>query len=675
MTRLVRLLPLAVALATAPAGAQTPATRPSIPAPPAAQATPTGIDRAIAAVFPSLVRVSVVFFDQAAGREIKGALSGSGTIISPDGYVVTNHHVAGRPRRIICTLSTQEEVPADLVGTDPLSDIAVIKLHPAKARVFPAAKFGDSSRLTPGQPVLAMGSPLALSQSVTSGIVSNLKMIMPPAFGGGDLLDGEDVGSIVRWIGHDASIYPGNSGGPLVNLAGEIVGVNEISFGLGGAIPSNLARSVADALIRDGHVRRSWTGLELQPRIGDSATRGALVSSVAPASPAAVAGLRPGDLLVSVNDKAVDVRYAEQLPLVNQELLALAVGQPARFGVLHAGTATTLTVTPGERHAALATPSEVRPWGIVVSNLTDADARNLVRPSTDGVRVVSLRSSGPADQAKPPLRPNDIIVQVDSQPVKDVAGLEKATQAALASAPRRKVLVGFDRDSDHELTVVEIGVVEADDPPREAKKAWVPIDVQVLTPPLAEGLGLKGRTGVRVTRLLGDTPLKVGDVILAIDGDPVRASAATDDDIFAATIRRYRAGASIALTISRDGQPTTVPITVGESPTQPREMKRYDDPVLEFRARDLADLDREDPLLAHVGSAVIVESVAARGWASLGHLNGGDLILAIDGQPVATVDELRLRLTEVETRKPASIVFEVQRGIRTLFVELEPAWK
>jgi len=674
VTRLVRLLPLAVALAAVPAGAQAPTPRPATPTPPTTRAVQTGIDRAIAAVFPSLVRVSVVFFDQAGGREIKGALSGSGTIISPDGYVVTNHHVAGRPRRITCTLSTNEEVPADLVGTDPLSDIAVIKLHPTQPRVFPAAKFGDSSRLRAGETVLAMGSPLALSQSVTSGIVSNIQMVMPAAFGG-DLLDGEDVGSIVRWIGHDASIYPGNSGGPLVNLAGEIVGVNEISFGLGGAIPSNLVRSVADALIRDGHVRRSWTGLDLQPRIGDGATRGALVSSVAPASPAAVAGLRPGDLLVSVNDKAIDVRYAEELPLVNLQLFGLPAGQPARFGVVQHGTETTLTVTPGERHAALATPSEVRAWGMVVSNLTDVDARALVRSSTDGVRVVSLRSNGPADQAKPSLRPNDIILQVDGHPVKDVGALEAATETALASAPRKKLLVGFDRDSDHDLTVVEIGVVEADDPPREAKKAWVPVDVQVLTPPLAEGLGLKGRTGVRVTRLLGDSPLRVGDVILAIEGDPVRASAATDDDIFASTIRRYRSGASVALTISRDGHETTVPITLGESPTQPREMKRYEDSVLEFRARDLADLDRQDPLLAHAGSAVIVESVAARGWASLGHLNGGDLILAIDGQAVANVDELRGRLTEIETRKPASIVFEIQRGIRTLFVQLEPAWR
>lgn len=687
MPRLIRLLPLVVALLTCPAVAQTPVPRSAPPASPSSSARPSapattrgadraGIDRAIAAVFPSLVRVSVIYLDQAGGREIKGALSGSGTIISADGYVVTNHHVAGRPRRIVCTLSTREEVPADLVGTDPLSDIAVIKLHPATPRVFPAAKFGDSDRLARGQPVLAMGSPLALSQSVTSGIVSNLEMIMPQEMGGGDLLDGEDVGSIVRWIGHDASIYPGNSGGPLVNLAGEIVGVNEISFGLGGAIPSNLAHQVATALIKDGHVTRSWTGIDLQPRIGDAEPRGALVASVSPASPAAVAGIEPGDLLVAVNGTPVDVRYAEQLPPVNQELFALPIGQPSRFTLRRAGEESTVTVKPGERHAVLSKPVEMRAWGMVASNLTDAIARDMVRSSTDGVRVVSLRSSGPADQAKPPLRPNDVITAIDGHPVKDVAALEAATDAALPSvASRRKMLVAFDRESDHLMTVVEAGVVEVDNPPREAKKAWVPVDVQVLTPPLAEGLGLKGKTGVRVTRLLADTALQVGDVILAIDGDPIRASAATDDDIFASTIRRYRTGASVALTVSRGGQQMTLPITLVETPTQPREMKRYDDAILEFRARDLAELDREDPALAHATAGVIVESVSARGWAALGHLLGGDLILAIDGHPVANVDELRARMTDIESQKPASIVFEIQRGVGTLFVELQPAWK
>ena len=185
----------------------------------------------------------------------RSMVSGSGAIISPDGYVVTNHHVAGNSTRIYCTLSDGERVDAVRIGTDPLADIAVIKLkldtrkHPD--RPLAAATWGDSDKLRVGDVVLAMGCPGAISQSVTQGIVANTQMIMP---GSGQFrLDGEDVGEIVRWIAHDAVIFGGNSGGPLVNLQGEIVGINEIGVAnLGGAIPANLARQVADELIKNG---------------------------------------------------------------------------------------------------------------------------------------------------------------------------------------------------------------------------------------------------------------------------------------------------------------------------------------------------------------------------------------------------------------------------------------
>jgi len=656
---------------------QKPTTPPGAPASAAVTADRPSIDRAIAAVFPSLVRLTVVYLDQQSGREVKGVLSGSGTIISADGYVVTNHHVAGRPKRIVCTLSNKEEIPADLVGTDPLSDIAVVKLHPDTPRTFPFAKFGDSDALKRGQPILAMGSPLALSQSVTSGIVSNKEMIMPASFGGGDdRLDGEDVGMIVRWIGHDASIYPGNSGGPLVNLSGEIVGINEISFGLGGAIPSNLANSVVKMLIRDGRVRRSWTGIEVQPRIGNGLSTGALVSWVAEKSPASEAGLKAGDILLKVGTSTTDAKYAEQVPLVNQVLLNLPIGQPSSLVVKREGKDMTLSMTPIERPAAMSFPVEERDWGLAVANLTALEARELARDSTDGVRVISLRPNGQADQAKPALHPADIILDVDGKPVRNVAEFEAATKAALAAAKRPKLLVGFDRDRDRQLTVVEIGDVASADPPRDARKAWVPVDVQVLTPPLAEKLGLKGKTGVRVTRLLNSgTPLKVGDIVLAIEGDPVRATAQSDEDIFATTIRRYKSGQSVTLTISRDGKEMPLPVTLIDTPTKASEMRNYDDKVFEFRARDVADVDRLDPEFKDVGSAVLVESVAARGWASLGHLNGGDLILSIDGKPVDGIDNFIATMTAIETKKPVSIVFEVQRGIRTLFIEIQPAWK
>ena len=172
------------------------------------------VETAIHRVFPALVRIRVVVSVYQEGREVRQEASGSGVIVSADGYVVTNHHVAGRARRLSCTLSDRREVDATLVGTDPLADIAVLRLDPSFAP-YPAAAFGDSGALRVGDPVLAMGSPLSLSQSVTEGIVSNVAMSFPQFFWPRTFrLDGEDVGSLVQWIGHDAPDLSGQLGWP-----------------------------------------------------------------------------------------------------------------------------------------------------------------------------------------------------------------------------------------------------------------------------------------------------------------------------------------------------------------------------------------------------------------------------------------------------------------------------
>ena len=274
------------------------------------------IDSAIAKVKPALVRIRVVSTDYSEGREVKMQEVGSGAIITKDGYLITNHHVAGHAARMFCTLWNREEIEAELVGTDPLTDISVIKLKPEQPLEFKPAEFGDSSEIQVGEYVLAMGSPMALSQSVTLGIISNTEMTMPRFWGSARRfrLDGEDVGSLVRWIGHDAAIYGGNSGGPLVNLRGKIIGINEISYGLGGAIPGNLAQSVANEIMAKGRVRRSWLGLDAQPLFKRTADKhGVLISGVIENSPADKAGFKPGDLLLRLGKTATDVRFEEQM--------------------------------------------------------------------------------------------------------------------------------------------------------------------------------------------------------------------------------------------------------------------------------------------------------------------------------------------------------------------------
>ncbi len=641
------------------------------------------VQAALARVAPSLVRIHVVSVDFQDGRELKREASGSGTIIAPDGLVITNHHVAGHTRAITCTLASREEIPAELVGTDPLSDIAVLRLRPATPRKFPVATFGDVTKLKVGDRVLALGSPLALSQSVTMGIVSNTEMIMPGMFWPFNrmTLDGEDVGSIVRWIGHDAAIFGGNSGGPLVNMQGQIVGINEISLGLAGAIPADLAREVADSIIRDGRVKRGWIGLEIQPLLtSGKATRGALVGGTIEGSPSAEAGFASGDILLKLAGRDVLVRFAEEVPVFNQLVMRLPIGKPVEATVLREGAEKTLRVTPSERESVDARIRELPLVGVTASNLTGWAAKELKRTSRDGVRVRGIRPGGPADEAKPALREDDVILSIDDRPTVSYEALEGAVETLTRDKDARvPALVAFDRAGERLLTVVELGRPGLEDPGLEARKAWVPISVQVLTHELADRLNLPGRTGVRVTRVFGGAAeaagLKIGDVITALDGNPLEASQPSDADLFATLIRQYKIGSTAALTIVRNGKPMDVAVKLDTSPRLPREMKKYEDPSFEFRVRDIAAADRVSSRLPADQSGVLVDAVREGGWAALGHLADGDMLLTIDGEAVGDVEAVQRKMARIAEAKPRSVVFKVRRGIRTFFVELETGWR
>lgn len=632
-------------------------------------------------VHPALVRIHVVEAGYQGGREVKYRSSGSGAIISPDGLVVTNHHVAGKATRLFVTLPSREEIPAELVGTDALTDIAIIRLKPYEPRTFPFAKWGDSSKMEVGNEVLAMGSPLALSQSVTLGIISNTAMMIPGNSGSFNL-DGEDVGSIVRWLGHDATIFPGNSGGPLVNMQGEIIGINEIGFGLGGAIPSNIARKTAEEIVAKGEITRAHIGVVFQPLLkSQQKAGGVLVSSVMKDSPGAKAGIKPGDFVTSLNGNPVNVRFDEDLPDLNLAIANLEIGAPAKLELRRGSETISATVSPVRREPVIQKEHEIREWGITVRDLSLWTMVDLKLDSRDGVLVTSMGSGGAVGTAKPPVQEGDVLVAVNDKPLKNVADFEAVT-AAIVEGKKDLVetAVTFSRQGKQFVTIAKVGIPKTPEPSVDAKKAWVPVDTQVLTKEIAKQLGMEGRKGVRVTQVYGrpgapDAPLKVGDYIVAIDGDPIQASESHDSEVFGEIIRQYKAGTEVEFTVIRDGKESKVPYKLPLRPAATREMRTYRDLDFELAVREVTYLDRQSPdWQAGKDASLMVENVTPGGWAALAGLGVGDKLIAIDGKTVETIDDVKSALDGAKGRKIQFLVIEVQRGAQTLFVEIEPAW-
>lgn len=637
----------------------------------------------VAKVKPALVRIQVVSADYQDGREVKYDSAGSGIIITPEGHVVTNHHVAGHATRLLVTLANKEEVEAELVGTDALTDIAVIKLDSSGARTYPTAEFGDSSTLEVGDRVLAMGSPRALSQSVTLGIVSNTELVMPRILGprGRFTLDGEDVGSFVRWIGHDAAIYPGNSGGPLVDLNGRIVGINEISMSLGGAIPSNVAKVVAERLIAEGKVTRAWLGLEVQPLLKHSTNdRGVLVSGTLEGGPAATGGVQSGDILVKVADQDVQVRFDEEIPAFNRLVAELPIGKPVSIVVLRGGQELTLEVTPSERGEMAPKQEEFKQWGITGRNLSYMIAKEMKRDTTNGVLVTSVRPGGPAGGAKPKIAARDVIIKVNDTPINNVEDLRRVTEMVTEGKDGpTPVFVSFDRRAESSVTVVRVGIKELEDPGREVKKAWLPVRTQVITRDIAQQMGDPKLRGFRVTEVYPSATaegsgLKVGDYIVAVDDIPLTASEEEHYEELPTLIRQYKLGTTAQLKVIRDGQPQVVPVVLDREPQPSREMKKYRDELFEFTTRDVTFFDIAEEKWPKDQKGALVDEITPGSWAALGDLYVGDLILSIDGTPIENVEGMKARMDQVAAEKPKSVVFKVLRGIHTLYLEIMPKW-
>ncbi len=355
-------------------------------------------------------------------RKFKQRGAGSGFIITDDGYIMTNNHVVGEADEIDVKLSDGRKFKAKVIGTDPKSDVAVIKID---AKNLPFVPLGDSEKLEVGEWVLAIGNPFGLAHTVTVGVVS--------AKGRSHL----GINDYEDFIQTDAAINPGNSGGPLINIRGEVVGMNTAIFsrsggsmGIGFAIPVNMAKAVKDQLIKNGKVIRGWLGViiqdideDLAESFGLKTSEGVLVSEVSPDSPAAKGGLKQGDVILKLNGKQVN-----DVGELRNKIALTSPGTTVKFDILRDGKKKTLKVKIGEQPDAKivskANHELLGKLGMVVQDLTPELAQQFGYKEGQGVLVAEVESGSPASSVG--IRPGQLIEETNRIPVHDMKEFLKA---------------------------------------------------------------------------------------------------------------------------------------------------------------------------------------------------------------------------------------------------------
>jgi len=411
-------------------------------------------------VFPAVVYIKVIRETHEAGKKISQEISGSGVIVSPEGEVLTNWHVVDKAVQVRCLLYDGRAMDAEVVGTDKDTDLAVVRLARPDPSPVPYAELGDSDVLKEGDFVMAMGAPWGLSRSVSIGIVSCTHRFLP------------ESSEYSLWLQTDASISPGNSGGPLVNTDGQVVGINTLGMVMGGdmgfSVPSNTIRHILAQIREFGKVNWSWTGLQLQPlrdfdrNMYFEGTDGVIVAETDPESPARRAGLLPRDRILEVGGQPVSAVTSENLPSLRRLLGLLPKGQPADIKFLRGEKVMTVQLTPREKGKVEGAELDCPRWDLTVKQINQFDNPELYFHRKEGVFIYGVKSPGNAGNAG--LRPKDIILSIDGREVKTLDDVKRIHAEAIENVKKqhrimfsvlrngllRQMVLDFSRDYEKE---------------------------------------------------------------------------------------------------------------------------------------------------------------------------------------------------------------------------------
>lgn len=408
-------------------------------------------------VLPALVHVEPIKRVYTSGEKQRTLVTGSGVIFSSEGYVLTNHHVAENAEKVWCTLSNKERITATVVGSDQFTDIAVLKLNMDELsdQNLNHAKLGDSDSLQVGQIVLALGSPLGLSRSVSMGVISSIDRYFPDR--------GTMISPYNLWIQTDAAINPGNSGGPLINLAGEVVGINAravfMAENLGFAIPINLVREVSEKLLEGISLQRAWIGIDLQPvkdlreYLGLAKFEGVLVSHVEKNSPAAKAGIKAGYVIQQIDGVPVHAEYKENLPAVRKLIADLPIGEKATFTIWNNHKVSEIELNVQEEPFIDQPEFEADKWGMVVKNLDWNIYRVQMLEDFEGVYLTGVKSGEPADLAN--IRSGDVINKINGEKIKDLDDFQ-STYERLSENGEKAVFLELIRNGNPYFAAIKL---------------------------------------------------------------------------------------------------------------------------------------------------------------------------------------------------------------------------